>query len=50
VAIVQQGELKLQGKVRELLARSTGVLIEAAPTDRALALLRACSQAPDARG
>ena len=40
VAIVQQGDLKLQGKVRELLAQSTGVLIEAAPAERALALLR----------
>ena len=41
VAIVQQGELKLQGKVRELLARSTGFLIKAAPAERALAFLRA---------
>ena len=41
VAIVQQGELKLVGKVRELLARSTGILIEAAPPEQALALLRA---------
>src|SRR5919202_3978735 len=41
VAIVQRGELKLQGKVRELLARSTGIVIEVAPAERALALLRA---------
>ena len=41
VAIVQRGELKLQGKVRDLLGRSTGFLIEAAPPDRALAILRA---------
>ncbi len=41
VAIVQHGEMKLQGKVRELLGRTTGFLIEAAPQDRALSVLRA---------
>ena len=41
VAIVQRGEMKLQGTVRDLLAQSTGVVIEAAPAERALALLRA---------
>ena len=40
VAIVQQGQMKLQGKVRELLGRTSGYLIEATPTDRALAFLQ----------
>ena len=40
VAIVQHGEMKLQGKVRDLLGRTTGFLIEAAPPERALAVLR----------
>src|ERR687894_421064 len=39
VAIVQRGELKLQGKVRDLLGRSTGFLIEAAPLERVLEIL-----------
>ena len=41
VAIVQQGEMKLHGKVRDLLGQTTGFLIEAAPPERALAILRA---------
>ena len=41
VAIVQHGEMKLHGKVRELLGRTTGFQIEAAPSDRALEILRA---------
>lgn len=40
VAIVQQGEMKLQGRVRDLLGQTTGFFIEAAPAERALALLR----------
>jgi ABC-2 type transport system ATP-binding protein len=40
VAIVQRGEMKLHGKVRDLLSQSAGFLIEAAPPDRALAVLR----------
>lgn len=39
VAIVQRGEMKLQGKVRNLLGGTTGFLLEAAPPDRALAIL-----------
>ena len=41
VAIVQKGELKLQGKVRDLLAQSTRIQIKAEPQERALSLLRA---------
>jgi ABC-2 type transport system ATP-binding protein len=41
VAIVQRGEMKLHGKVRDLLSRDAGFLIEAAPSDQALAVLRA---------
>jgi len=41
VAIVQRGEMKLQGRVSELLDQNTGFLIDAEPSDRALALLRA---------
>lgn len=41
VAIVQHGEMRLQGKVRDLLNRTTGYLIEAAPADRVLTILRA---------
>lgn len=40
VAIVQRGEMKLQGKVRDLLGGTTGFLIDAAPPNRALGILR----------
>jgi len=40
VAIVQRGELKLQGKVRDLLSKNTGFVIEATPRERALAIMQ----------
>ena len=40
VAIVQQGKMRLQGRVRDLLGQTTGFVIEATPADRALELLR----------
>jgi ABC-type multidrug transport system ATPase subunit len=42
VAIVQQGKLRLQGRVRDLLGQTTAFVIEATPADRALELL--CAQ------
>jgi ABC-2 type transport system ATP-binding protein len=39
VAIVQQGKMRLQGRVRDLLGQTTGFVIEATPADRALELL-----------
>lgn len=44
VAIVQRGELKLHGKVQNLLSATGRVPIEAAPRERALAVLRTCPE------
>jgi len=40
VAIVQHGEMKLHGKVRDLLSRDTSFLIEAEPRNSALAVVQ----------
>ncbi len=40
VAIVQRGELKLHGKVRDLLSKNSGFLIEATPRERARAIMQ----------
>lgn len=40
VAIVQRGELKLHGKVRDLLSKNSGFVIEATPRERALAIMQ----------
>ncbi len=40
VAIVQRGELKLHGTVRDLLSKNSGFLIEATPRERALAIMQ----------
>ena len=41
VAIVQHGKMRVNGNVQDLLKRSAGFVIEAAPPERTLAVLRA---------